>query len=64
MNTVIEFPRNRIGGGPRNESAAPAEVVIFPGVRIERTAFSLADRIGASPKRTSTSARVKEFEGV
>ncbi len=63
MNTVIEFPRNRLGGGPRNESTAPAEVVIFPGVRIERTAFSLAERIAVAPKRTSASARAKELEG-
>jgi hypothetical protein len=64
MNTVIEFPRIRIGAGPRTEQDVPAEIVIFPGVRIERPAFSLSDRLSPRTKRNSSSARTMELEDI
>lgn len=64
MNTVIEFPRNRISTAARAAPRAPAEVVIFPGVRVERTPFSLADRILPVMARGSSAPQIKEIETV
>lgn len=49
MDRVIEFPMGRVR--PSGEAkATPAEVIIFPGVRIER-----------APPRTETKRRRKGF---
>ena len=42
MNVVLQFPLNRVV--PRNpgDVVLSAEVVIFPGVRMERRKFKLA----------------------
>ena len=63
MSAVIEFPVGRIGKGTTGEGATPAEIIIFPGVRIERPGFSLADRLPLSRNRLATAARAKELEG-
>lgn len=44
MAAVVEFPFARIRKSVREFDCA-AEVVIFPGVRIERLEFDLAERI-------------------
>lgn len=36
MSVIIEFPRHRTGSGAAPTAGLLAEVVIFPGVRIER----------------------------
>ena len=63
MRDVIEFPMNRIGKPRIVEGREPAEIVIFPGVRIERPGFNLADRLPPSRNRLATAARAKELEG-
>ena len=51
MATILEFPypRQRIAHG--NAIGAPAEIVIFPGVRIERSDFNLGDRLTPGRRR-------------
>jgi hypothetical protein len=44
MTAVIEFPAPRIRK-PSRAQGRDAEVIIFPGVRIERLEFDLAERI-------------------
>ncbi len=53
MGVVLEFRPKETSGGQVDGSNASAEVFIFPGVRIERKCFSLADRLYSPP----TSAR-------
>jgi phosphotransacetylase len=45
MSAVINFPADRNRKAEQRESSGSAEVIIFPGVRIERTAFDLAERL-------------------
>ena len=45
MGTVVEFPAVRVMPVDSDRLQAQAEVVIFPGIRIERREFSLADRV-------------------
>lgn len=48
MNVVITFPTHRCAApDARRPSGRSAEVIIFPGVRIERREFNLADRLPA-----------------
>jgi hypothetical protein len=47
MGIIIELPRER--SESRSAPATSAEIVIFPGVQMERREFTLADRI--SPQR-------------
>ena len=49
MAEIVELKAYQRKSDVRRELAEPAEVVIFPGVRIERQTFSLADRL-ARPK--------------
>lgn len=53
MGVVLEFRPKETSGGEIDGSNASAEVFIFPGVRIERRGFSLADRLypSANPAR-------------
>ena len=45
MADVLNFPLDRVGQTKRGKTDEVAEVVIFPGVRIERGEFSLSDRL-------------------
>ena len=49
MGVVLEFRPKKTSDGKVDGSNVSAEVFIFPGVRIERRSFSLADRLYASP---------------
>lgn len=44
MSAVIEFPAKRIGKATRDETGAPADIIIFPGVIIERPELGLTER--------------------
>jgi hypothetical protein len=59
MSVVVEFPLNRVAP-TRAGRGGSAEVVIFPGVRIERREFSLSDRIASPRKRRSGRAQAME----
>ena len=54
MTVVVNFPVDKVRPVKRVEGVDPAEVLIFPGVRIERGEFSLSDRL---PKAICPSAK-------
>lgn len=51
MGTILTFPRDRVPQRASRAHERPAEIVIFPGVRIERYDFSLADRLPPQRRR-------------
>ncbi len=53
MSAVIEFPANRIGKAAKDETGASADVIIFPGVRIERPDLRLKERQTPSKPRSA-----------
>jgi hypothetical protein len=59
MGTVIEFPADRVAPAEDGRRRR-ADVVIFPGVRVERREFSLADRV--TPRRKSLLSSTQEAE--
>ena len=67
MSAVIEFPADRAGRPKGTEMPAgtnSAEIVIFPGVRIERPGFSLADRLTPQRPRGQAMAQAHDFDGL
>ncbi|MBM3519383.1 MAG: hypothetical protein FJX63_01205 [Alphaproteobacteria bacterium] len=67
MSAVIAFPIERTARTARGERNGPGEIVIFPGVRIERTDFSLSDRLPPARRRRnsplSTEDSPEQWEG-
>ncbi len=61
MGTILTFPRDRLQLRQDHAHAGPAEIVIFPGVRIERYDFSLADRL-PPPRRRGRPSRMQALE--
>ena len=51
MGTILTFPRDRLRRKAERVLEGSAEIVIFPGVRIERYDFSLADRLPPQRRR-------------
>lgn len=56
MSVVIEFPRFRAGPPRQHVTNGNAEIVIFPGVRIERREFNISDRVASPRKRRNNRA--------
>lgn len=56
MTKVVRFPHERTHMSKARYTNGKAEVIIFPGVRIERREFCLADR-KAKSRRTKTPVR-------
>lgn len=54
MNRIVQFPAQRVAAGSRNQGSAPAEIVIFPGVRIERQGV---DKVAGAMSRKRRSAQ-------
>ena len=50
MGQVIRFPQSAIREMQMDALDAPAEIVIFPGVRIERREFNLSDRMSSGKR--------------
>jgi hypothetical protein len=61
MGTILTFPRDRPLQSAKDAHSGPAEIVIFPGVRIERYDFSLADRL-PPPRRRGRPSRMQALE--
>ena len=55
MNKILRFPMARTKEAPCTVTGASAEIFIFPGVRIERRDFNLADRVKPAPYRAAAS---------
>jgi hypothetical protein len=51
MGTIVTFPRERMLGVGRMAGPDAGEVIIFPGVQIERQDFTLADRVEPTRRR-------------
>ncbi|MGI9415817.1 MAG: hypothetical protein ACR2PM_19230 [Hyphomicrobiales bacterium] len=58
MAEIVELKTSQYRRAARRRPAGPAHVVIFPGVRIERQKFSLADRLD-KPRQASARSRVR-----
>ncbi len=64
VGEVLKFRLKENSNGRTDAPQAPAEIFIFPGVRIERKDFSLADRLfsPAKPVQNSCQSRQKSKE--
>lgn len=51
MNRIVQFPAQRAAAAGRKQGNAPAEIVIFPGVRIERQGLEKAAGAALARKR-------------
>ena len=60
MNVVLQFPVNRVVPRGPNDVVLSAEVVIFPGVRMERRNFKLAKTAATGRKRRVSQAAIDE----
>ena len=60
MSVVLQFPVNRVVPRGPNDVVLSAEVVIFPGVRMERRNFKLAKTTAAGRKRRVSQAAIDE----
>jgi hypothetical protein len=61
MGTILTFPRDLLRQPAKQAHQGPAEIVIFPGIRIERYDFSLADRL-PPPRRSGRPSRMQALE--
>ena len=60
MTAVIQFPADRRNQLPRATGHIKAEVIIFPGVRIERMDAVPAERVPLRGKRPSAQLQLRE----
>ena len=60
MNVVLQFPLNRVVPRNPDDVVLSAEVVIFPGVRMERRKFKLAKTASPGRKRRVSQAAIDE----
>lgn len=59
MSAVIEFPGARLRAPAPTASGATADIIIFPGVRVERLAFDLAERLPMARNASPATVRVE-----
>ncbi len=57
MGEVLDFRLKETSTNQTGKPISPAEIFIFPGVRIERRSFSLADRLYTPTKSARTSSQ-------
>jgi hypothetical protein len=62
MSAVIEFPVSRTHSRVEATTGTTAEVIIFPGVRVERLAFDLVERLPAVRSGSAAQARAGDFD--
>jgi hypothetical protein len=60
MNSVVQFPLNRVVPGRQWAGTAPAEIVIFPGVRIERASLERQETQALGRKRRGALAAIDQ----
>lgn len=51
MNVILEFPARGPSKPAAQNVAGTCDVIIFPGVRIERREFNIADRVAKVRRR-------------
>ena len=59
MAEVLNFPVGKVRPVKRKRKGSSAEVLIFPGICIERGEFSLSDRLPPARRKRSKSARAR-----
>lgn len=65
MSAVIEFPLDRRRRTAATAAVIAGEVLIFPGVRMERMEFSLADRLPLRASRPTAQAKpLEDYDGM
>ena len=62
MSAVIEFPAGRTRPVVQTGNADSAQVIIFPGVRIERLKYDLAERLPIMRNGSTAQPSAGEFE--
>jgi hypothetical protein len=62
MSAVIEFPAGRTRPATPVSAAGPAEILIFPGVRIERASFDLGERLPILRNAAPAQVQPKDFD--
>jgi len=60
MGEILEYRPKEPEAVRSIKPSAPAEIFIFPGVRIERKGFSLADRLYSPAKSVQSGQKSKE----
>ena len=60
MSSILEFPIDRISVRSRKPATAAADIIIFPGVRIERTQKQLAGLPAMGRKRRNAQVAVDQ----
>lgn len=63
MSVVLQFPYNRVSMREQSDQFFSAEIVIFPGVTIERRNFDLAKTTAPARKRRASQAVIDEDLG-
>ena len=61
-SAVIVFPLDRIRSEARADLTGEAEVIIFPGVRVERLMYDLAERLPAARNVAGPRALQSDFD--
>lgn len=59
MAEVLKFPVAKVRSAKRKKTGKTAEVLIFPGIRIERGDFSLSDRLPSAGSKQTRSRRAR-----
>ena len=64
MTTLIEFPIDRARKSGSGRKGADAMIIIFPGVRMERMEFNLADRLPPRAARRTSQAQRFDYDSI
>jgi hypothetical protein len=56
MSVILQFPVNRVSSRNEFDMVLPGEVVIFPGVRVERRNFEGSKPVRSQKRRASQAA--------
>jgi hypothetical protein len=60
MSVILQFPINRVSSRDEFDMVLPCEIVIFPGVRVERRNFDGSKPAVRSQKRRVSQAAIDE----
>ncbi len=64
MTTLVPFPIEKARRSASGEKGPDAMIIIFPGVRIERMDFSLADRLPTRGNRRTSQAQKFDYDSL
>lgn len=64
MSVILEFPARTQSKPVVKSEAATCEVVIFPGVRIERREFNISDRMANVRRRPAAANNAEDLDCV